>query len=95
MRVRDLMTANVLTVRSSTQLKDAAKLLAEHRISGLPVVDNEGHVLGVLSEGDIIYKETGTSDKPGFFDRLLSAPPIGVDLKLAARTVGEANVTWN
>jgi CBS domain-containing protein len=90
MRVRDLMTTNVLTVRSSTQLKDAAALLAEHRISGLPVVDDEGHVLGVLSEGDILYKETGTKDKPGFFDRLLSVPPTGLDLKLAARTVGEA-----
>jgi CBS domain-containing protein len=90
MRVRDLMTTNVLTVRSSTQLKDAAALLAEHRISGLPVVDEDGHVLGVLSEGDILYKETGTKDKPGFFDRLLSVPPTGLDLKLAARTVGEA-----
>jgi CBS domain-containing protein len=90
MRVRDLMTSNVLTVRSSTQLKDAAALLAEHRISGLPVVDEDGHVLGVLSEGDILYKETGTKDKPGFFDRLLSVPPTGLDLKLAARTVGEA-----
>jgi CBS domain-containing protein len=90
MRVRDLMTINVLTVRSSTLLKDAAKLLAEHRISGLPVVDDEGYVLGVLSEGDILYKETGIKDKPGFFDRLLSAPPIGPDLKLAARTAGEA-----
>jgi CBS domain-containing protein len=84
------MTTNVLTVRSSTQLKDAAALLAEHRISGLPVVDEDGHVLGVLSEGDILYKETGTKDKPGFFDRLLSVPPTGLDLKLAARTVGEA-----
>jgi CBS domain-containing protein len=90
MRVKDLMTTNVLAVRSSTQLKDAAALLTEHRISGLPVVDGEGRVLGVLSEGDILYKETGAKDKPGFFDRLLAVPPIGLDFKLAARTVGEA-----
>jgi CBS domain-containing protein len=90
MRVKDLMTTKVLTVRSSTQLKDAAALLTKHRISGLPVVDGEGRVLGVLSEGDILYKETGATDKPGFFDRLLAVPPIGLDLKLAARTVGEA-----
>jgi CBS domain-containing protein len=90
MRVKDLMTTNVLAVRSSTQLKDAAALLTKHRISGLPVVDGEGRILGVLSEGDILYKETGAKDKPGFFDRLLAVPPIGLDLKLAARTVGEA-----
>jgi CBS domain-containing protein len=90
MKVKDLMTTDVLTVRPSTQLKDAAALLAERRISGLPVVDDENRVLGVLSEGDILYKETGAKDKPGLIDRLLSVPPIGLDLKLAAKTVGEA-----
>jgi CBS domain-containing protein len=90
MKVKDLMTTDVLTVRPSTQLKEAAALLAEHRISGLPVVDDQGRVLGVLSEGDILYKETGAKDKPGLIDRLLSVPPIGLDLKLAAKTVGEA-----
>ena len=90
MRVRDLMTTDVLTVRSSTRLKEAAALLAERRISGLPVVDGEGHVLGVLSEGDILYKESGVSDRPGLLGRLLAVPPTDVDLKLAARTVGEA-----
>jgi CBS domain-containing protein len=93
MRVKDLMTTDVLTVRPSTLLKDAAALLAERRISGLPVVDDEGRVLGVLSEGDILYKETGAKDKPGLIDRLLSVPPVGVDLKLAAKTVGEAMTT--
>jgi CBS domain-containing protein len=90
MRVEDLMTTNVVAVRSSTKIKDAASLLAEHRISGLPVVDPDGRVLGVLSEGDILYKETGAQGKRGFIDRLLSAPAVGSDLKLAARTVGEA-----
>jgi CBS domain-containing protein len=84
------MTTDVLTVRSSTRLKEAAALLAERRISGLPVVDGEGHVLGVLSEGDILYKESGVSDRPGLLGRLLAVPPTDVDLKLAARTVGEA-----
>ena len=90
MRVKDLMTQDVVTVRSSTQLKDAAALLASQRISGLPVVDDEDHVLGVLSEGDILYKESGTQDRPGLLDRLLSVPPTGLDLKLAAKTAGEA-----
>jgi CBS domain-containing protein len=89
-KVQDLMTRNVLTVRSSTPLKDAAALLAEHRISGLPVVDGERRVLGVLSEGDILFKESGAAEKQSFFDRMLAVPPTGLELKLAAKTAGDA-----
>lgn len=90
MRVQDLMTRSVLTVRSSTALKDAAALLTEHRISGLPVVDGERRVLGVLSEGDILFKESGTPEKQGMIDRMLAVPATGLELKLAAKTAGEA-----
>lgn len=90
MRVKDLMTGDVVTVRTDTPLKDAAMLLAQHRISGIPVVDDDRHVLGVLSEGDILYKESEADGRPGLLERLL-APGTGVlQLKLAARTVGEA-----
>ena len=69
---------DVLTVRADHPLKDAAALLAEHRISGLPVVDDERHVLGVLSEGDILFKESGAGAPAELLDRLLSLrPPTG------------------
>jgi CBS domain-containing protein len=91
MKVQDLMTRSVLTVRPDTPLKDAAALLSEHRISGLPVVDGERRVLGVLSEGDILFKESnGLEGKQGFLDRLLAVPQPGLELKIAARTTGEA-----
>jgi CBS domain-containing protein len=57
MRVREVMTADVLTIGPEAPLKDVAKILVEHGVSGLPVCDIEGHVLGVVSEGDILYKE--------------------------------------
>lgn len=57
MRVRDLMTTDVLTIGPEAPIRDVAAILVEHRISGLPVCDIEGHVLGVVSEGDILYKE--------------------------------------
>src|SRR5690349_16073477 len=57
MRVRELMTENVLTIGPAAPIKDVAKILVEHRISGLPICDIEGYVLGVVSEGDILYKE--------------------------------------
>jgi CBS domain-containing protein len=90
MRVQDLMTTEVLTVPATAPMKDAATLMAEHRVSGLPVVDGDRHVLGVVSEGDILFKETGPPDRPSLLERLLTVPSTDSDLKLAARTAGEA-----
>jgi CBS-domain-containing membrane protein len=55
--VRDVMTTSVLDVRPATPLKEVARLLVEHRISGLPVVDDAGAVVGVISEADLLAKE--------------------------------------
>jgi CBS domain-containing protein len=51
------MTEKVLTIGPEAPIKDVAKILVENRISGLPVCDISGRVLGVISEGDILYKE--------------------------------------
>ena len=71
MRIDDLMTREVRTVRSDTPLKEAARILAELHVSGLPVVDSDGYVLGVLSEGDILFKEIGVQDRPSLVERLI------------------------
>jgi CBS domain-containing protein len=89
-RIEDVMNAEVWTVRSDTPLKEAAEILTLRHISGLPVVDADRHVVGVLSEGDILFKETGGTERKGFLERLLTLPVPESDLKLAARTVGEA-----
>jgi len=59
LRVRDLMSSPVLTVSPETPLRDVARSLSESRISGAPVVSDEGRVLGVISESDIVEKERG------------------------------------
>ena len=91
MNVRDLMTTEVLTVSPETPLKDAAALLAGHGISGLPVCDEDGCVLGIVSEGDILFKERGPREPSTSQD---SAPPLGSRFqevaKESARTAGEA-----
>jgi CBS domain-containing protein len=89
MRVEDVMSTEVWTVRPDTLLKEAAQILAERRISGLPVVDELGHVVGVLSEGDILFKEAGPH-KESFFERWLALPVPGLAEKLVSRTVGES-----
>jgi len=60
MDVSDIMTTNVITVRDETAIEDAARLLARHRISGLPVVDQSGALIGVVTEYDLIAKKGTT-----------------------------------
>lgn len=54
LRVRDVMTTPVLTVHPEDGLATAAQLLDEHRVASLPVVDSEGHVLGMVTETDVV-----------------------------------------
>jgi CBS domain-containing protein len=90
MRVQDVMTKEVATVRSDTSLKDAAEILVRRSISGLPVVDPENHVVGVLSEGDILFKEIGEAEPKSMLERWLLLPLPDMASKLEARTAGEA-----
>ena len=53
-RIRDLMTAPVITVHPDASLAEAARLLLEHRIAGLPVVDDSGTLVGVVTEADFL-----------------------------------------
>jgi CBS domain-containing protein len=59
MMVRDVMTTSVVSVNVATPLKDVAAALIEHGISGVPVVDDAGRVVGVVSEADFLFKESG------------------------------------
>ena len=91
MNVRDLMTAEVLTVSPETPLKSAAAILAEHHISGLPVCDEDGRVLGIVSEGDILFKEQGPRDRRGgTLSWLVDGSRFQKSVKASARTAGEA-----
>jgi CBS domain-containing protein len=50
----DIMQTNVVTVRSDASVQELAELLARKKISGVPVVDDENRVVGVVSEGDLV-----------------------------------------
>ena len=61
MKAADLMTRDIVTVGPETPLADAIRLMLEHRVSGLPVVDGTGQLVGLLTEGDLLHRaETGT-----------------------------------
>jgi CBS domain-containing protein len=57
--VEQVMTRSVVTVTKETPISEVARLLVEHAISGLPVVDPDGRVIGVVSEGDLLVREAG------------------------------------
>ncbi|NEQ31932.1 MAG: CBS domain-containing protein [Leptolyngbya sp. SIO4C5] len=57
--VADVMTRELLTVRPDTPVQEAVQLLAEKRISGLPVIDEQQRLVGVLSETDLMWQVTG------------------------------------
>ena len=88
MRVAEVMTTEVLTVTPETSLKQVAEMLASRGISGAPVVDEEKHVVGVVSEADIIVKERRLP-QPDALHRLLHRTN-GTAAKRAATTAGEA-----
>jgi CBS domain-containing protein len=65
MRAADVMTTEVITVDPDTSVKALAALLSERGISGVPVVDADNRVVGVVSEGDLLHRvETGTEQRP-------------------------------
>nr|WP_201280505.1 CBS domain-containing protein [Hassalia byssoidea] len=59
--VADVMSRDPIVVRSETSLNEAIQILAERRISGLPVVDDAGKLVGIISETDLMWQETGVT----------------------------------
>jgi CBS domain-containing protein len=59
MKAQDIMTRDVISIRADTTVNEIARLLSEHRIGGLPVVDEGNRVIGMVSESDLFLKEKG------------------------------------
>jgi CBS domain-containing protein len=57
MKARDVMNSAVVAVRPDAPINDIAKTLREHRISAVPVIDEAGSPLGIVSEGDLIGRD--------------------------------------
>ena len=73
MTVAELMSHNVIAIARDAPLSQAVQMMLDHSVSGLPVVDAEGQVVGMLTEGDLLRRaETGTEGKTGWFTALFS-----------------------
>ncbi|MEV0220397.1 CBS domain-containing protein [Streptomyces sp. NPDC050704] len=90
--VGEVMTSEVVEARRETSFKDVARLLDGHRISGLPVVDHDDKVLGVISETDLLYRQAMRAETGGerrFRMRPLRRGARAAAAKAAALTAGE------
>jgi CBS domain-containing protein len=91
MKVSEAMTCNVTTLAPDQSLREAALVLAEQRISGAPVVNREGEIVGVFSEADVLAKERAVLPQHGLIYALRHPEQIAdEELRLTARWVADA-----
>ncbi len=88
MRVLDIMSIDVLTVSPEESLKAAARRMGEAGVSGLPVIDSDGKLVGIITEADFLEREADRSHR-----RLLEALMHKQDKIVEAETVGEVMST--
>ena len=62
--VAEIMTTELITVSPKTSLQEAIQIIADRKISGLPVVDDEGQLIGIISETDLTWQATGVEAPP-------------------------------
>jgi CBS-domain-containing membrane protein len=86
MKAQDIMTRDVATVRPETSVRDIAALMMEKHISGVPVVGDDGTIVGIVSEGDLLHRaEVGTERKHKWWFRMFA------DSDAAAREYAKAH----
>ena len=81
MKAKDVMTQHVIIVAPDASILEALRLMLEHRISGLPVVDKYGTLAGIVTEGDFLRRaETGTQRRrPRWVEFLLGPGTLAKD----------------
>ena len=90
MRIEDFMTRRVVTVTPDTSILAAAKLMLENHISGLPVVDTSAHVVGIISESDLLRDDGKGVDGSPWLQMMVGPDALsGEPAQLGARKVGD------
>lgn len=90
MKARDVMVSPVITVKCGTTVRDVAKLFLERQISAVPVVNDQGTLVGIVSEGDLMHRaEIGTEEqRPWWLVLLTGDQALAADyIKAHARRV--------
>ncbi len=92
MQVKDVMTRGVISIPASETVLKAVQQMLENRISGLPVTDARGHLVGIVTEGDFLRRrETGTQRKrPRWLEFLIGPGPLASEyVRASGRRIDE------
>ena len=90
MRVQDVMTSDVISVGPEESVHKAARLMADHGVSGLPVVDADGRLVGIVTEGDLILRQAAPRTQRWWQMLFADADALArAYQKAAGTTVGE------
>ena len=92
MQAADVMTFGAASIRPDAPIEEAARLMLQHRISGLPVVDENGDLVGMVTEGDLLRRQKGGTDRdrPRWLELLLGSEKTGDTPRLGhLRTVAD------
>jgi CBS-domain-containing membrane protein len=87
--IKDLMSTQIVAVRRDATFKEMAATLRQYRISGFPVVDDDGKVIGVVSEADLLAKEALADGQPGIPGRIASVVHSKEVRKAGGMTAGD------
>jgi CBS domain-containing protein len=96
MQVKDIMTRNVISVDPDESIMKAARLMLQNRISGLPVIDKDGELIGIVTEGDFLRRgELGTQRRrPKWLEFILGPGRLAEEyVHAAGRKVDEVMTT--
>jgi CBS domain-containing protein len=74
MKAKDVMTTTVVTVSPEMDISDAARIMLEHRISGVPVLEKSGKISGILTEGDLMRRAELVTTRRPWWLALVSTP---------------------
>ena len=87
MRAKEIMTTEVITVRTDTPITEVARLMATHNISGVPVIDDKECVVGIVTEDNLLLRHDTkkTPRRLPLFGLLLSPDDDMIDIYEAAR----------
>ena len=87
LKAKDIMTENVLTVNRNAPIYEAIQMLVAHEITGLPVVDDDGSMVGIISEKDMLKELYDVEDKNGCVEDFMTRVVTTFDYEVSVREV--------